>query len=415
MSYISIAENILRKAQYHDFTGRFPSTFASLPGYPFALALFSMPLASVFPLGVVAVSCAALLVMFLATFLLLRSQLSRWQSLLGAVMVLTQPGVMLLAGSALSDLPFTALLLLYVMTLVRQSRLRWQLAAAGAMCLTRYIGVGVLLATVAVLLLQRNRRSLLLLLAAIPPAVYLAFNRAATRSVTPLTTVLADTVAGIMNSCGGPTMAAIIVVAIVALLVNRNDRTLVAVAAAAAGYYVTLVLSATFTHVADLHSRMALPGATLLLLGGYAFFTVRKTHVVSAVLAIAIVVSGGLYYAARMSGRVTADLGLNDERWHNSPAIALAQTYPDDKVFSSSPAAIWFVSGKRTRRIPYTNESLAPFVQAAREDSALVIYFAEYASNKRYVTPDNYVDDIPVRRTLVVGNDFCLVLGDGAQ
>ena len=359
----------------------------------------------------------------------------------GSVAVVVAVDLLVYFASALSEPLFAALVLGAMVSLAAavetESRWAWLAAAvvtAGA-CLTRYVGVALVVAELAVLLRIGGRRavaqaSALAGLALAPLAVWLVI---AGRGNRPVVVHLFD--AGYWTG-GARSLSrwvlppfvpwpirgvatALVVAALVWVALARRSQTGAAaerrsadvlsllLAAFAVAYVVLLVADRVLldaTGRLDLRFLAVLHVAAIVgLLPWLNRHLAGRARPAAAGMGLALLALQGAYAgswaAAGVADTDVGRRGLTATAWRDSPVLAaVAALAPEVPVYSNAPEAIFLLTGRTTmplpthtdylsgRRPPSYETELAIMNDRLEAEDGVVVWFRPYAFRQRFVT-----------------------------
>jgi hypothetical protein len=312
---------------------------------------------------------------------------------LWAVAVTLSPTLTSTANTALTEPLATALLLGLVLSSLKAREKPWLILIAAAfgvlLCLTRYAGLGVVLGLAMGTFAVGPALILALPSVAITTAFYLwagSAGHGTGLNLGGLIPSLGEMLNGLSVSLGGAVGAVLVVFGGLWFYLRHKDDTARILIFGWAGYLVTIV----FINMAvdlEMGARMVLPAVVLLILA----FALEATHRWRRVLAVGLAVWGvvGLV-AIGLSYKSGAGLGFNSPDWPKSRIIQGIATVPgmDYTIASNSPTAVWFHTGKVTRRIPYSDEGDSAVWANIVDGVNYWVWWRQFMANPRYVTPE---------------------------
>jgi hypothetical protein len=376
--YLSAAENLRRGLGYATsvvpWNGPFPRPIALWPPlYPAVLAVVTAAIgATAGPWGLNA------LLMGVSTW-----RIARAAPLLGALAFAIAPAVISVHGYAWSEPLF---LLLAILALEGQERLLAEPAPkrlafavlfTALACLTRYVGVALVISGALALVLA-GRRLLALIYAALavaPLGLWLLRNRLVTgtlmgdrtgsgRGLPELIREAAGTLGGWLVPVGSlATVALLVLLAVGVVLALRSDfepRDLPWIAFGAV--YPVLLLALARTVAFDpLSSRLLVPLVVPLVVLAARHLDWHRRGLATAV-ALLLVASPALVTARDLAStvRVTRGRGYRAARWRETEAVRMAALHQgpfaasagDGLLYSDAPDVLWLYSGRPVRYLP---------------------------------------------------------------
>lgn len=375
--YLSAAENLLEGLGYATsvvpWDGPFPRPIAEWPPlYPAVLAALGGTAAGAWALSS--------LLMAASTW-----QVARAAPLVGALVFAVSPAVVSVHAYAWSEPLF---LLLAILSLRSQERLleepgRKTLLIAAALaalaCLTRYLGVALVISGALTLLAHRRRLAAFAYaaLSAVPLGLWLLRNQsvagtlagrrsASGRGLPELLREAAETVGGWIVPVTSLRIAALAaLLALGVVLVRRSDRADRPWIAFAAVYLMLVLVLARAVAFDPLTTRLLVP-----LVPPVAVVAARRWNPGKPALATAtalLLVAGPALVTARdlvYAARVTEGRGFRAARWRDTEAVRMAALRQGPFaepgiIYSDAPDVLALYSGRPVRYLPETEADLA--------------------------------------------------------
>ena len=387
--HYAAAEHLLGGRGLLDFDGQ--PLRSRPPLYSIALAV---PLAfgATRDNAAVVVNFCAVLAVFLLTAAILDHAKTRLRYLWAAV-VATSTGLLPWANSALTEPMALALLLGMILAFLQSQtkpRMLWIASGLGVLlCLTRYAGLAAVIGVAVGGLSARRGLMLALPSAATVAGFYLWAGNADHRVATEpsrLVPSLRDALSGGIVTFGGILGLVLLVCGAAWVAFRRKSGPATVLFVGAAVYTVAVTVVNVFVNLGGMDSRMILPAVAMVLLAFAVGQDANWRRVVAVGLLAGNLVSG---YAIWQQSKDTSGLGFNCESWKTSKLIAWIRDTPgaDTLVASNSPAAVWWLTGKVTRRLPFVDDGALSESKMVRPGLNCLIWWRQYLPNTRFYTP----------------------------
>jgi hypothetical protein len=388
---------------------------------------------------------------FLVAVVVRRRSGSVTLGVVASVAVVVAVDLLVYFGSALSEPLFVVLVLGAMVALaaaVEDQNRRWAWVGAAVLtagaCLTRYVGVALVMAAVVVLVVDGGRRwgraAAFAAASLAPLAVWLA---AAGRGNRPVTVHLfgadywTDGVRSLSRWVLPPFVPwpvrgaalALAVAGVVGLARSaphppvtepargRPDPFGLLLVVFSAAYLVVLVIDRILldaTGRLDLRFLTVLHVVAIVGLVPWLHRTVGgRARAAATVVGLALItlhgVQAGSWVVAGLSDTDLGRRGLTAAAWRDSPVMAAIEALPPDvTVYSNAPEAIFLHTGRATSALPAVTDYLSGRMRPSYEaelaamedrlvrDGAVVVWFRPYAFRRQFLAPVDHLDVEPV-------------------